>query len=174
MKRAYAVLALTAALASPAWSRAQDKMTAPTGQQGVMTYETPANAPASASCNGGCFEFHWLPESLRRHLPERYQCSSCSSPKSCGLLHRCGSGCGLLHGHCGRRFDGHWIDWLTYRPLSYPGICGCCPKYASSCTPPLYTYFVTPCEKESCVVAASVPGTISWDAPASADAHAKK
>jgi hypothetical protein len=46
-------------------------------------------------------------------------------------------------GNCGHpSFCSHLWAWLTYRPLHYPGICGCCPRCAPCCTPPLYMYFL--------------------------------
>jgi hypothetical protein len=36
-------------------------------------------------------------------------------------------------------------NWLTYRPLSRPGLAGCCQKCCDCHVPPLYTYFLDRC-----------------------------
>lgn len=55
----------------------------------------------------------------------------CAAPADC----RCGRGAA-----CGR----HFWEWLTYRPLSRPGLAGCCHKCGACHVPPLYLYFLDP------------------------------
>jgi len=40
--------------------------------------------------------------------------------------------------------------WLTYRPLSKPGLAGCCQKCGDCHIPPLYTYFLDKCHAAGC------------------------
>src|SRR5262245_60633666 len=44
--------------------------------------------------------------------------------------------------HCKRH---PLLEWLCYRPLSRPGLCGCC-RQPSCCRPPLYTWFLDYCQ----------------------------
>ncbi len=56
-----------------------------------------------------------------------------AGPGSC-----CGGNC------CGHKITCHALcEWLTYRPLSRPGLAGCCHTCSACCMPPLYTFF--PC-----------------------------
>lgn len=41
-------------------------------------------------------------------------------------------------------------NWLTYRPLSRPGLAGCCQKCSNCHVPPLYTYFLDHCHAAGC------------------------
>jgi hypothetical protein len=44
-------------------------------------------------------------------------------------------------GHDAGHHRSFWA-WLTYQPLSRPGLCGCCHRCAPCCPPPLYTFFL--------------------------------
>jgi hypothetical protein len=54
--------------------------------------------------------------------------------------------------HCGRGREccQHIWWWLTYRPLSKPGLAGCCQKCGGCHVPPLYTYFLDHCHAAGC------------------------
>jgi hypothetical protein len=41
-------------------------------------------------------------------------------------------------------------NWFTYRPLSRPGLAGCCQKCCDCHVPPLYTYFLDNCHAAGC------------------------
>jgi hypothetical protein len=56
-----------------------------------------------------------------------------ATPASC-----CGAG------GCGCDTKRSFLEWLFYRPLTRPGLCGCCKQPAPG-RPPLYTWFVDYC-----------------------------
>jgi hypothetical protein len=59
-------------------------------------------------------------------------------PAPCGHPDRCAK-CGKCH----KRHP--FLEWLCYRPLSRPGLCGCC-RQPSCCRPPLYFWFLDYCQ----------------------------
>ncbi|HXG11161.1 MAG TPA: hypothetical protein VNK04_15480 [Gemmataceae bacterium] len=66
---------------------------------------------------------------------------TCPIPRNgtIGVVSGCnGPGCGGCY--CKRSF----LEWLLYRPLYRPGLCGC-HKHPACCRPPLYLWFIDYC-----------------------------